>query len=100
MSTISKILNLKILNICEKIEEDVEEYIDKNIIKLKIKLNKKDNTIKEKLLYLLENDTNFLILNKNLYDIQKSLKNLYNESNINIEEINDIIIEYLERKLI
>ena len=50
MSTISKILNLKILNICEKIEEDVEEYIDKNIIKLKIKLNKKDNTIKEKLL--------------------------------------------------
>ena len=103
MNNIKQFLNLKILNIVEKLnnnkKENIINYIDNEILNLDIKfLKKTNNNVKDKLIYLLENDTNFLILSKNLKNIELFLKN---ECKIetNEDEINDIIINYLESNL-
>jgi hypothetical protein len=103
MENIKKLLNLKILNIIEKLnnndDDNIIKFIDKKLLNLNIKLVKKNNNIKEILIYLIENDANFLIIHNNLKSIELFLKKQY-KFEINEDQINDIIIEYLERSLI
>ena len=80
MDKIKNLLNLKLLNILSNIQRNnrklsgnnINDYVDKNLIKL-IE-TKEYNNVKEILLYLLNNDGNFLLINKNIKDIEQFIK--------------------------
>ena len=100
MDKIKNLLNLKLLNILSNIQRNnrklsgnnINDYVDKNLIKL-IE-TKEYNNVKEILLYLLNNDGNFLLINKNIKDIEQFIKKKY-DLETNEDEINNIIIEFL-----
>jgi len=104
MDKIKNLLNLKLLNILSNIQRNnhnlltcnINNYVSKNLINLN-KNNKYDN-VREILLYLLSNDGNFLLVNKNLKDIEIFIKKKYNLET-NEDEINNIIIEFLEKRI-
>ena len=101
LTNIDKLLNLKILNIINNTEYNVEKkekilnYIDTNLFNLKIKLELENNNIKNILLNLINTDTNFLIIHKSLKSIELYMKEKYN-SKLTEDDINNIIIKYLE----
>ena len=82
MDKIKNLLNLKLLNILSNIQRNnrklsgnnINDYVDKNLIKL-IE-TKEYNNVKEILLYLLNNDGNFLLINKNIKDIEQFIKKI------------------------
>tara|TARA_Y100000589_G_C27048153_1_gene586111 strand:- start:666 stop:980 length:315 start_codon:yes stop_codon:yes gene_type:complete len=104
MDKIKNLLNIKLLNILSNIQENnrtlpnnnIKVYVDKNIINL-IE-DKEYNNVKEILFYLLNNDGNFLLINKNLKSVEDFIKKKYNLET-NQDEINNIIIEYLEKRI-
>lgn len=104
MDKIKNLLNLKLLNVLSNIQRNnrnlltsnINNYVSKNLIKLSE--NKEFDNIREILLYLLNNDGNFLLVNKNLKDIQIFVKKKY-ELETNEDEINNIIIEFLEKRI-
>ena len=104
MDKIKNLLNLKLLNVLSNIQKNnrnlltsnINNYVSKNLIKLNE--NKKFDNVREILLYLLSNDGNFLLVNKNLKDIEIFVKKKY-ELETNEDEINNIIIEFLEKRI-
>ena len=107
MDNIKKLINLNLLNIIYKIKDnenklsnnDIKNYVNDNLINLiDNNNNSNSNNIKEILYYLLENDGNFLLVNKNLKEVENFIKKKYNLET-NKEELNNIIIEYLEKDL-
>ena len=80
MDKIKNLLNIKLLNILSNIQENnrtlpnnnIKVYVDKNIINL-IE-DKEYNNVKEILFYLLNNDGNFLLINKNLKSVEDFIK--------------------------
>ena len=104
MDKIKNLLNLKLLNILSNIQRNnhnlltsnINNYVSKNLINLN--KNKEYDNIREILLYLLSNDGNFLLVNKNLKDIEIFVKKKYNLET-NEDEINNIIIEFLEIRI-
>ena len=104
MDKIKNLLNLKLLNILSNIQRNnhnlltsnIDNYVSKNLINLN--KNKEYDNIREILLYLLSNDGNFLLVNKNLKDIENFVKKKYNLET-NEDEINNIIIEFLEKRI-
>ena len=100
LSNIEKIINYKLLKIFYNIEEyeDIIKYIDKDINKNIIRINNINNNvnIKNEINYLLNNDANFLIVHKSLESIKIFIEKKY-KTKIEVDEINDIIIEYLSR---
>lgn len=104
MDKIKNLLNLKLLNVLSNIQRNnrnllssnINNYVSKNLINLSE--NKEFDNIKEILLYLLNNDGNFLLVNKNLKDIEIFVKKKY-ELETNEDEINNIIIEFLEKRI-
>ena len=105
MDKIKNLLNAKLLNILSNIQENnrtlpnnnIKGYVDKNIINL-IEDNESNNNLKEILFYLLNNDGNFLLINKNLKSVEDFVKKKYNLET-NEDELNNIIIEYLEKRI-
>ena len=104
MDKIKNLLNLKLLNILSNIQRNnhnlltsnINNYVSKNLINLN--KNKEYDNVREILLYLLSNDGNFLLVNKNLKDIEIFIKKKYNLET-NEDEINNIIIEFLEIRI-
>ena len=104
MDKIKNLLDLKLLNILSNIQRNnhnlltsnINNYVSKNLINLSE--NKEYDNIREILLYLLNNDGNFLLVNKNLKDIENFVKKKYNLET-NEDEINNIIIEFLEKRI-
>lgn len=104
MDKIKNLLNLKLLNVLSNIQRnnhnlltsDINNYVSKNLINLSE--NKEYDNIREILLYLLSNDGNFLLVNKNLKDIEIFVKKKY-KLETNEDEINNIIIEFLEKRI-
>ena len=104
MDKIKNLLNSKLLNILSNIQRNnrnllnsnINNYVNKNLIKLSE--NKEFYNVREILLYLLSNDGNFLLVNKNLKDIEIFVKKKY-ELKTNEDEINNIIIEFLENRI-
>ncbi len=104
MDKIKNLINVKLLNILYNIQENnrklpnnnIKGYVDKKIINL-IE-DKEYNNVKEILFYLLNNDGNFLLINKNLKSVEDFIKKKYNLET-NEDEINNIIIEYLEKRI-
>ena len=82
MDKIKNLLNLKLLNVLSNIQRNnhnlltsnINNYVNKNLIKLTE--NKEYDNIREILLYLLSNDGNFLLVNKNLKDIEIFVKKI------------------------
>ncbi len=105
MDNITNLINIKLLNILSNIQKknrklllnNINDYVDKNLINL-IEKEKSNTDIKHILFYLLNNDGNFLLINKNLKNVEDFLKKKYNLET-NEDEINNIIIEYLEKRL-
>lgn len=92
---IKNIIKEKISNLLIKLnKKDINNYVEENIIKL----NLTRNNIKEQLLYLLENDANFLIIFNSLNSIRNFIEKKYNIKS-NEDEINDIIIDYLNNTI-
>lgn len=104
MDKIKNLLNLKLLNVLSNIQRNnrnlltsnINNYVSKNLIKLSE--NKEFDNVREILLYLLSNDGNFLLVNKNLKDIEIFVKKKY-DLETNEDEINNIIIEFLEKRI-
>ena len=104
MDKIKNLLNLKLLNILSNIQRNnhnlltsnINNYVSKNLINLN--KNKEYDNVREILLYLLSNDGNFLLVNKNLKDIEIFIKKKY-KLETNEDEINNIIIEFLEKRI-
>ena len=104
MDKIKNLLNLKLLNILSNIQRNnhnlltsnINNYVSKNLINLN--KNKEYDNVREILLYLLSNDGNFLLVNKNLKDIEIFIKKKY-KLETNEDEINNIIIEFLEIRI-
>lgn len=102
MDDIKKLINLKLLNILCKVQKtdrnvsnnSINNYVNKNLIKLTYE-KEYNNNIKDILLYLLNNDGNFLLIYKNLKEVEDFMKKKYNLET-NEEELNNIIIEYIE----
>ena len=107
MDNIKKLINLNLLNVVYKIKHkenislnnEVKNYINNNLINLIDNNNiNNNNNLKEILYYLLNNDGNFLLVNKNLKEVENFIKKKYNLET-NKEELNNIIIEYLEKDI-
>lgn len=104
MDKIKNLLNLKLLNVLSNIQRNnrnlltsnINNYVSKNLINLSE--NKEFDNVREILLYLLSNDGNFLLVNKNLKDIEIFVKKKY-KLETNEDEINNIIIEFLEKRI-
>ena len=104
MDKIKNLLNLKLLNVLSTIQRNnhnlltnnINNYVNKKLINLTE--NKEYDNIREILLYLLSNDGNFLLVNKNLKDIEIFVKKKY-KLETNEDEINNIIIEFLEKRI-
>tara|TARA_Y100000741_G_scaffold181886_1_gene138228 strand:- start:3033 stop:3347 length:315 start_codon:yes stop_codon:yes gene_type:complete len=104
MDKIKNLLNFKLLNILSNIQRNnhnlltsnINNYVSKNLINLN--KNKEYDNVREILLYLLSNDGNFLLVNKNLKDIEIFIKKKY-KLETNEDEINNIIIEFLEKRI-
>ena len=104
MDKIKNLLNFKLLNILSNIQRNnhnlltsnINNYVSKNLINLN--KNKEYDNVREIILYLLSNDGNFLLVNKNLKDIEIFIKKKY-KLETNEDEINNIIIEFLEIRI-
>lgn len=103
MDNIKNLINLNLLNILSKIKikdsnlskNDISSYVNKNLLNL----IENDKDVKKILFNLLNNDGNFLLVNKSLNDIKNFIiKKYYIE--VNEEEINNIIILYLESNIL
>ena len=102
MNKIQKLLNIKIIKIISQLnisnKNNILDYINDNLLNLdKKKKDNNINNIENKLIYLIENDCNFLIINKNLKSICLLLKNKFNYDT-NENEINNILIKYIEKR--
>ena len=107
--SLSNLLNIKVKNIVEEICEtthldldDLSNFVNSkyDFINLNIKSKKSKDLIKDRLIYYLDNDPKFLNFNKTLLDIVLNLKkyakkNRLNDSHINEDYVNDILILYL-----
>ena len=104
MDKIKNLLNFKLLNILSNIQRNnhnlltsnINNYVSKNLINLN--KNKEYDNVREIILYLLSNDGNFLLVNKNLKDKEIFIKKKY-KLETNEDEINNIIIEFLEIRI-
>ena len=104
MDNVKKLININLLNILSKIHKkndillnnNINNYINNNLITLIQEDN--NNNIKNILFYLLNNDGNFLLINKNLKNIKDFIIKKYKLETTE-EEINNIIIEYLEKRI-
>jgi hypothetical protein len=80
---------------------EIFEYVNKNILEIKnIKYNEKKDPIKDYLIYLLKYNPSFIILNKNLLDLEKSFIKLCKKENLDISYITEdylqiIIVEHM-----
>lgn len=98
-------LDIIIKNISKKTNKnyiEIFEYVDKNIFEIKtVKYKEKKDPVKIYLLELLKCNPTFIIVNKNLQELNKAftelcIKNKLDTSNITEDYLQVIIVEYME----
>ena len=79
---------------------EIFEYVNKNILEIKnIKYNEKKDPIKDYLIYLLKYNPSFIILNKNLLDLEKSFIELCKKENLDISYITEDYLQVDRKQL-